>query len=118
MRIALAGVVLTLALFPAPVRATEVFSPPMFVPANTMQRCTLANIGSKPLKDLILEVLDFNGASTATSSTPQVEPGASQGIGTQSPATRFLRCRWRFSGSAKKVRAGMCVDQFGCLPAS
>lgn len=118
MRRGFLGIVLVLVLVPARARATDLYTSPMFVPANIVVRCFLANVGSKPLKELESEALRLDGSFAYGNSSTQLEAGRSTYMYGSSSEDRMLRCHWSFGGSARKVRAGICVDLLGCLPAS
>lgn len=118
MRTGMVGVALVLLLVPARVRATDVHSPIMFVPANIVARCFVTNVGTKPLKELRVEQIRPDGGVDGAGWGSDLAPGASSLMYGASGTERHLRCHWSFKGSAKKARAAICVDLLGCLPGS
>lgn len=118
MRTKLVGLALAVVLVPARASATDVYSPMMFVPANIVLRCSATNVGTTPLKEFRIETIDQGGVLGSAGWGTDLMPGRSQLLFGSSGTERNLRCHWSFKGSAKKIRAAICVDLLGCLPGS
>src|SRR4030095_14281827 len=72
--------------------------------AGAYLECFARNAGSTP-REITIEMLDFSGGVVFGPQTPIVAPGKLEFLIDNSLSIPSSSCRFRFSGSAKNVRA-------------
>ena len=108
VRLALAAFALSLGL-PAAARAGTLLTPPIFVPPSFQISCQIMNAGTKPARDVVVQVLRIEspdpGTVEAATTPAEVAPLAYASTGVNNAGDgQVYACRFTFKGSGKTMR--------------
>lgn len=113
-----AGTFAALALLASPVGAATLSTPAVYLPSTWSLWCTATNIGTKPLENVMLEVVRPNGTVATTVTMGALAPGATNGGGVSGAANfGFFHCRG-LNLSKSRAIVTACVRETSGSPCS
>jgi len=111
-----AATVAALMLVASPAAATTLFTPPVFLPAGWIVWCSVTNLGTKPLENVLVERVNTFGAASLSGSALSLAPGATLASG-GSAAAGFYHCQAPNLSRSKAI-VTVCVQQTTSTPCS
>jgi hypothetical protein len=111
-----AAMLASLVLLASPAAAATLFTPPVLLPTGWLVWCTVTNIGTKALENVVVERVNHFGVVSGTSSAASLAPGATIGGG-GTAASDFYRCQAPNLSKSKAI-VTVCVQQNASAPCS